>query len=49
MKNEKKHEMGEGKQMRKMERKMEGKKGYKAGSKKTMPCKYKMKGMNDAS
>ena len=35
-----KHEMGEGKQMRKMEREM---KGYKVGSKKTKPCKYKTK------
>lgn len=36
-----KHEMGKGKHMRKREREM---KGYKAGSKKMKPCKYKMKG-----
>jgi hypothetical protein len=41
MKHEKKHEIGEGKQMRKMEREM---KGYKSGSKKMKPCKYKQKG-----
>jgi hypothetical protein len=41
MKNEMKHEMGEGKQMRKREREQ---KGYKAGSKKMKPCKYKTKG-----
>ena len=33
-----KHEMGEGKMMRKREMK-----GYKAGSKKMKPCKYKTK------
>lgn len=40
MSKESKHEMGEGKQMRKREREM---KVYKGGSKKMKPCKYKMK------
>ena len=41
MKNEMKHEKGEGKQMRKMERERAS---YKSGSKPMKPCKYKTKG-----
>jgi hypothetical protein len=40
MKNEMKHEKGEGKQKREMERKM----NYKGASKPMKPCKYKTKG-----